>query len=104
MDHSLQWKAAVRTTNLIENNDSQIMSISLMLVVNNLTDLELKNRRKIIGFGKWFMTFEITCFIGTGLTFQGHYMTASSRLQIKFNPARLGPTEKLLYSLRPGQI
>ena len=32
MDDSLKWKAVVRATNLIENNDSQIISVTVINV------------------------------------------------------------------------
>ena len=98
MDHSLKWNAAVRTTNLIQNNDSQNISVSFILVVNTQMDLGLKKKKieeNVIGFWKWFMKFEITYFICTGLTFQ----TASSGLQMRLNPARLGSTEKLTLNI-----
>ena len=46
MDHSLKWNAAVRTTSLIENNDSQNISVSFILVVNTRMDLGLKKKKK----------------------------------------------------------
>lgn len=113
MDYSLQWKAAVRTTNLIENNGSEIISITIINISFHRSngifirwaskDIE----ENIKGFWKWFITFEITYFMGTGLTFQGHYLTAWSGLQIRLNPANLDPlgktTLKIIFSLRTVQ-